>query len=187
VLTAVIDRATLEDGEAGLTPAERQELAAFGFGPRRRSEWVAGRLAAQRALGMWLGPGAALGLSTEACGAPRSSAGSVSLSHDGSWVAVAFSSGRAAIDLCSLAHAERLRPILRRLSLDEAGCHPCEAWAALECALKLRREGIASLLDRRLGLERHARRIRVLGIGAPAEIEVALEPGYALGWAEEGV
>jgi len=189
VFTAVIDRASLDVGEEGLTPAERGELAAFAFGPRRRSEWVAGRLAAHRALARWLGPGAALGLSTEACGAPRLSADgpSISLSHDGAWVAVALSrKGRTAIDLCSREHAERLGPILRRLALPDAG-DGCQVWAALECALKLRRQGISSLLDRRLELERQGQKISVLGIGAPAKVEVASKPAYALAWAEEDV
>ena len=65
---------------------------------------------------------------------------------------------------------------------------PCAAWAALECALKLRGLGIASLLDARLALSHvEAGRVEVTGLGAPATVSVAETESFALASAEEAV
>ena len=189
MFTTVVERAGLERREELLAPAERVELAALGFGPERRREWVAGRVAVRVALERWLGAGATpRGLTTEPCGAPRLSGredSPVSLSHDGPWVAVALSARRrVAIDVCSRAHGERLGPILRRLALHAVGLHPCQTWAAVECALKLRRRGITSVLDAAVTVEPRGRQVIVGGIGAPAAVAVTLEPSFALAWGE---
>jgi hypothetical protein len=192
MFVTVLDRRDLDASAERLGPREQRELDALGFGPRRRREWIDGRIAAHRALGGWLGAGAAgLALLTDPCGAPRVVGDdgrglSVSLSHDGDWVAVAMADGgrRAAIDLCSREHTDRLGPILGRLSVEATGLDGCETWAALECVLKLRRRGISSLLDAELAVRGRGREVCVFGIGAPARVEVTSRPAFALAFAE---
>jgi hypothetical protein len=185
MFVAVMARGALDARSERLTVTERAELARSGFGPRRRDEWIAGRVAAHRALGAWLGlRAAALDVLTAPDGAPRVDGGgaiSISLSHDGEHVAVALSEGRAAVDLCCVGHADRLRAILARLGV-ETPLDPCSAWAALECALKLRRRGVTALVDARLAVDDDG---RVRGLGAEARVRIMRTPAFALACAEE--
>ena len=197
MLVTVFDRGELDGREDLLTRAERRCLADARFGARRRSEWIAGRVAARRTLFRLLGDdGRSVSVVSASNGAPRALGRpdlSISLSHDGAWVAVATSrrqgqSARVAIDLCDARHDGRVRRLLDRLSIDRAGTSlsPCAAWAALECALKLRGSGIACLLDARLGLS-HVEdgTVESAGLGASATVTVAETESFALAWAEE--
>lgn len=157
-----------------LTPPERRFLAGAGFPPARRAEWIRGRRAAHQVLP------AGTSVLTARDGAPvlRGVAGrGVSISHDGPWVAVATSGGAraVAIDVVPRAHAARLRPVLARLAPAGRAAvdDPVRAWAALECALKLRRISITAILDRRLGLRRRGRAVVVTGLGAPVRVRFA--------------
>jgi 4'-phosphopantetheinyl transferase N-terminal domain len=196
MLVTVFDRPGLDGREDLLTRAERRCLVKARFGARRRTEWVAGRVAIRRALGRLLGDDA--GLVSVTCasnGAPRALGRpdlAISLSHDGAWVAVATARrparGRVGIDLCDARHHDRVRRLLDRLSIDAIGAplSPCATWAALECALKLRGLGIASLLDARLVLSQVApHTAQISGLGASATVTLAETEQFALAWAEE--
>ncbi len=197
MLVTVFDRDELDGQEGLLTRAEQRCLVAARFGARRRAEWIAGRVAARRALGRLLGGDArSVSVVTASNGAPRALGRpdlSISLSHDGAWIAVATSRcpeqpARVAIDLCDARHDDRVRGLLERLSIDGIGAplSPCATWAALECVLKLRGFGIACLLDARLGLS-HAEggAVEITGLGASATITIAETERFALAWAEE--
>jgi phosphopantetheinyl transferase len=201
MLVTVFDREGLDGREDLLTGAERRCLAEACFGTRRRTEWIAGRVAARRALCRLLGDDArSVSVVSASDGAPRALGRpdlAISLSHDGAWVAVATTRrkgerGRVAIDLCDARHDDRVRRLLGRLSIDGIGdgigapFSPCATWAALECVLKLRGLGIASLLDAHLGLSPlDAGSAQISGLGAAATVTLAETENFALAWAEE--
>jgi hypothetical protein len=197
MLVTVFDREELDGREDLLTRAERRCLVDARFGARRRAEWIAGRVAARRALGRLLGDDApSVSVVSAPSGAPRALGRpdlSISLSHDGAWVAVAATRRqrrrtRVAIDLCDARHEDRVRRLLGRLSIDGTGdpLSPCATWAALECILKLRRLGIASLLDARIGLSPvEADTVQISGLGASATVTRAETENFALAWAVE--
>jgi phosphopantetheinyl transferase len=171
----VWSRAELAEGH--LTDEERDDLRRLALTGRRADEWIAGRIAIHRVLG------AATSVTTCDDGAPdyRPAPGaryqSISLSHDGGWVAVAAAEGsEVAVDLCTIAHAARLGPILARLGV--VTNEPCLAWAAIECALKLRRRAIWSLLDGKLAVADG----RVSGIGEDVRVDARMTSDYALAW-----
>jgi len=195
----VFTRAELDDR---LTAAELRELQLLGYQGPRATEWVAARAAAHRVIGM-------VDVLSEADGAPRVAKGALSLSHDGDWVAVATAAtGRVAVDICSRAHRERVAKVLRRLGVFG---DPCLAWAAIECALKLRRRGVWTLLgdesstvepsrarvidaaggqvidaaDARLAVEAQGDGAIVRGVGADIRVSWRSCDGYALAWAYE--
>ena len=170
---AVFARNELDDG---LTAAEMRELVLLGYTGPRAAEWVAGRAAAHRVLGL-------VDVLADADGAPRVAAGVLSLSHDDNWVAVATApSGGIAVDLCSRTHAPRIATILQRL-----GIHgdPCLTWAALECALKLRRQGVWTLVGARLAVEAAGPGAVVRGIGEDVEVRWRNCGDYTLAWSHE--
>ena len=73
-----------------------------------------------------------------------------------------------------------------RIEAGAAPLSPCATWAALECVLKLRGLGIASLLDARLGLSHvEAGTAQISGLGASATVTLAETESFALAWAEE--
>jgi 4'-phosphopantetheinyl transferase len=177
-----------------LTRTERAEVARLRYSGRRRDEWIAGRLAARRALALRLGAGARdVSVVADPAGAPRVTGGgapmAISLSHDGGRVAVALAPGRGrvAVDVCDRANARRLPAILARLGVTDAHADDaCAVWAALECALKLRGLGVTALLGAPLAIAATgAGRLRVSGLGAAAVCQVASRGSYALAWAEE--
>jgi hypothetical protein len=174
---AVFTRAELDDS---LTAAELRELHLLGYQGPRAAEWVAGRAAAHRVLGM-------IDVLAEADGAPRIADGALSLSHDGGWVAVATApSGRVAVDLCARTNRDRISRVLRRLGVYG---DPCMAWAALECALKLRRRGVWALLGDGdavpLSVDPDGAGAVVRGIGEDVHVAWRSGDGYALAWAHE--
>ena len=173
----VWSRAELGTDRGQLTEDERDDLNGLRLTGRRAEEWIAGRIAMHRVLG------ATTSVTTCADGAPdyRPPPGaryrSVSLSHDGAWIAVAAAEGpEDAIDLCTLDQATRLRPILARLGV--VAREPCVAWAAIECALKLRRRAIWSLLDGTIAVVDGC----VTGIGDEVRVETRTTGEYALAW-----
>jgi hypothetical protein len=176
-----------------LSAGERRELERVQVRGPRRDEWIAGRLAARRALERRLGGRARdVSVVVDPDGAPRVVGGAaplaISLSHDAGRVAVALApgAGRVAVDLCARTHARRLPAILSRLSVAGGAPDACATWAALECALKLRRLSVTALLGARLELSRAgADRLRVSGLGADAVCRIATRADYALAWAEE--
>ena len=177
----VFTRAELDDR---LTAAELRELHLLGYEGPRAAEWVAARSAAHRVVGM-------IDVLAEADGAPRVPKGALSLSHDGEWVAVATAaSGRVAIDLCARGNREQVARVLRRLGVFG---DPCLSWAAIECALKLRRRGVWTLLgdgdagapDARVSVEAHGDGAIVRGIGDDVRVSWRSGDGYALAWAHE--
>ena len=194
MLVAVFDRAGLDESEDMLTHEERRCLDHAHYGPRRRAEWIAGRVAARRALSSWLGDDAgAVSVVSTSNGAPLVLGRpelSISLSHDGPWVAVAATHGpgRAAVDLCDGRYGDRVSLLLDRLAVHDDGARlsPCAAWAGLECALKLRGLGIASLLDAHLVVSHVEPGVaQVSGLGAPATVNLAETEDFALSWAVE--
>jgi hypothetical protein len=170
---AVFTRDELDDR---LTAAELRELHLLGYAGPRAAEWVAGRAAAHRVLGL-------MDVLAEADGAPRVGNGVLSLSHDGAWVAVATaSSGRVAVDLCSRAHRERVAVVVKRLGVYG---DPCLSWAAIECALKIRRRGVWNLMDGSVTVEPRGAGALVRGIGDDVHVAWRSGDGYALAWAHE--
>jgi hypothetical protein len=177
MIVQVWSRAELTADRGQLTEHERDDLRRLALTGRRAEEWIAGRIAMHRVLG------ATTSVTTCDDGAPdyRPVPGaryqSVSLSHDGAWIAVAAAEGpEVAIDLCTLDHAERLGPILARLGV--VASEPCVAWAAVECALKLRRRAIWSLLDGTIAVADG----RVTGIGGEVHVDTRTTADYALAW-----
>jgi hypothetical protein len=173
IRTAVFARAELR---GDLTDAERAVM------PRgaRAAEWTAGRLAVHRVLGE---PRDVL---VAGDGAPRVEGAEVSLSHDGGWVAVAVGDeGRAvAIDLCAAEHAERVAGVLERLGVAAGSPDACVVWAALECALKLRRLGVWALVDAKLAVDVREGGANVRGIGDEVAVAWRRDPEYVVAWAE---
>lgn len=172
----VFTRAELDDR---LTPAETRELHVLGYEGPRAAEWVAARAAAHRVVGM-------IDVLTEADGAPSIATGALSLSHDGDWVAVATAaSGRVAVDLCARANRDQAASVLHRLGVFG---DPCLSWAAIECALKLRRRGVMTLLgdssaEREVSIEPNDAGAVVRGIGDDVHVSWRSGDGYALAWA----
>lgn len=178
--------------EGLLSEAERAQVAALGWGGRRRNEWVRGRLAARLALVSRFGGAAArLSLLTDGDGAPRLEGGAdcaVSLSHDGDLFAVAIADGaaaRVAVDICLQRHEDRLRRIFSRLAVRGAKADVVAGWAALECFLKLRRLGVAALLDNALTLATSADRVRVSALGSTASFSLLRNPRFVVAWGGE--
>ena len=178
--------------EESLTAAERAQLAALGLGRRRRNEWVRGRMAARRALVSWFGEEAArLSVLTEEDGAPRVEGRpdcQVSLSHDGDYFAVAVAGrafARVAVDLCLRRHEARLRSIFSRLPVGGATADVVAGWAALECFLKLRRLGVAALLDTALTLSPAADGVSVSARGSTASFALLRHPRFVVAWGGE--
>ena len=175
-----------------LSEAERAQVAALSLGGRRRDEWVRGRLAARRALTSRYGEAAArLSLLTDDDGAPRLEGGAdcaVSLSHDGDYFAVAIADGaaaRVAVDICLRLHEERLRRIFSRLTVRGASADVVAGWAALECFLKLRRLGVATLLDNALTLAWGDERVGVSALGSTASFSLLRRPRFVVAWGGE--
>ena len=152
MLLAVIPTYAVPPDADRLTGTERAALAGV-HGARRRDEWIRGRLAIRRVLGDDAGS-----VLAGADGAPVVDGGtarSVSLSHDGGWIAVAAAGAewRLGIDLCLRAHAERVARILAWLDVRlGTTVDPVAAWCALEVGLKLRRWSIEALRDRALAV-----------------------------------
>lgn len=175
----VFTRSELDDS---VTAAELRELQLLGYQGPRAAEWVAGRSAAHRVLGM-------VDVLAEADGAPRVASGALSISHDAEWVAVATApSGRVAVDVCARANRERVARVLQRLGVFG---DPCLTWAAIECALKLRRRGVWTLLGddsasrTSIAVEPQGAGAIVRGIGDDVRVAWRACDGYALAWAHE--
>jgi hypothetical protein len=155
----------------------------------RGAPYEAGRLAARAALAAWCGRDD-IEIVNDPDGAPRlvGQDGFISISHDAPWVAIALGDARCGIDVCALAHEARVRRILGSLGIATRDEHPCLVFAAIEAALKLRREGVWSLMDRGVAVMPHAGGARVVGIGgigAPVDVRWELRDGYAIAWTEE--
>lgn len=167
-------------GRIALTSREQAFLEAAGFAAARRAEWSRARSLAHRVL-----PAGASVLSARD-GAPRLLGApglSISLSHEGAATAVAVRrGGRVAIDLARRLHARRLAVILSRLAPLGRGCDdPVRAWVALECALKLRRLSVYSLVGRSLALRRSGAGVEVAGLRAPVRVRLVEQGGLVLG------
>lgn len=170
-----------------LTKAESAQLRALGFGQRRRSEWVRGRLAMRRALVSRFGEAATgMSLLSEPDGAPRLEGKAdcaVSISHDGDYFAAAIadkSGMRVAVDICLLEHEARLQTIFSRLTVRGACVDVVAAWAALECFLKLKRLGVAALLDTALTLAMSSDGVEVSAPGSIAFFSLFRHPRFVL-------
>jgi len=169
---AIMHATALAPDPALLTEPERAVLATL-HNPRRRDEWIRGRVALHRLLGP------DVSVLADATGAPRiwgrcplsqptplsgtkdlalvpvevALADSfVSLAHDGEWFAVAVADRAVGIDLCLRVHGARVAKILAWLGVCGSPIDPVAAWAALEAVLKLRRLGIEELRGRTLEL-----------------------------------
>jgi hypothetical protein len=131
-----------------LHAGERAALDRLDLTPARRAEWIAGRLG----LAHLLPPGTHV--AREPDGAPEvvGAAWVVSIAHEDGRIAVAArpGTGRVAIDLVpSGAGPAAARALARARVKSDGGCDPAATWAAIECAAKLRRLGVAVLLDDR--------------------------------------
>lgn len=163
-----------------LTAREQAFLESAGFSAPRRAEWSRARGAAHRVLP----PGASVLSARD--GAPRLIGApglSISLSHDGAAVAVALRRGGAvAVDLARRIHGRRLGAVLARLGPRGRACDdPVRAWVALECALKLRRLSVYSLVGRSLSLRRSGACVQVLGLRAAVRVRIVEQGGLVLG------
>jgi hypothetical protein len=176
-----------------LSEAERAQLATLRFGPRRRNEWIRGRLAMRRAIVSRFGEKAArLSLLSEPDGAPRLEGAAdcaVSLSHDGDYFAAAIASRagmRVAVDLCLRQHEARLQSIFARLAVHAANVDVLAGWAALECFLKLRRLGVAALLDTTaLTLAMSEEGVEVSALGSTVSFSLFRHPSFVVAWGGE--
>ncbi len=194
---AVIHASELAADPALLSVPEREALETI-CGERRRDEWIRGRVALRRLLGddtsVIIAPdGAPLPVGGAPC--------SVSLSHDGDWLAVAVAETPIGIDLCVRDHAARVARILAWLGV-RGEVEPLAGWAALEAALKLRRLPIEALRDRAIEVgdanrpdrrpgvvetnalgSRPADRIIVQGLGDPVTVSIRHADEYVVGLA----
>jgi phosphopantetheinyl transferase len=175
-----------------LSAAERAEVARLNFGQRRRNEWIRGRVAARRALLSRFGEAARpLSLLVEPDGAPRiegASTCALSLSHDGDYFAVAIATQaqwRVGVDICLRAHETRLQRILKRLAVRCHGLDAVAQWAAIECFLKLRRQGVTAVLEMPLVLEPCAGGAEVSALGATMRVSLWRQPGFVVAWGGE--
>jgi hypothetical protein len=175
-----------------LSEAERAQLAALSLGQRRRNEWIRGRLAMRRALISRFGETATrLSLLTEPDGAPRLEGKAdcaVSLSHDGDYFAAAIADRagmRVGVDLCLQQHEARLQRIFARLAVRAANVDVIAGWAALECFLKLRRLGVAALLDTALTLMTSADGVEVSAFGSTISFSLLRHPQFVVAWGAE--
>jgi 4'-phosphopantetheinyl transferase N-terminal domain len=175
-----------------LSEAERAQVATLGLRGRRRNEWIRGRLAARRALISRFGETAThLSLLTEEDGAPRlegKTDSAVSLSHDGDYFAVAIADRgvrRVAVDICLQQHEARLQRIFSRLDVRGLKLDVVAGWAALECFLKLRRLGVAALLDTALTLALSTDGVRVSALGSTASFSLFRQPQFVVAWGGE--
>lgn len=186
---ALIEPAQLVGGEAGLSADERALLASRDLGPGERARWIRGRAALR-----WLAP--ELGSVLEhRDGAPRpvNPAWAVSLSHAGEHVAVVVMPRRdegtsVAIDLVPASASATLVEVLAGLGLAVHGeLSPLKVWAALECALKLRRSPVDVLLsgDLRVSANDNGDGAVVHGVGRPAEVRFLDRARHLLGVACE--
>ena len=180
---AVMASASIVADPARLSDLERVHLAAIR-GERRRDEWIRGRLAIRRLLG-----DPATSIVVDPDGAPRAVGGtprSVSLSHDGDWIAVAVAGEgvRVGVDLCVRQHASRVKRIHAWLGVVTT-LDPVVAWTALEVGLKLRRLSVEALRDRELIVEARGGSICVRGLGADAIVTVRAERDYVVAWGTE--
>lgn len=136
---------------------------------------------------------AATGLSllTEPDGAPRLEGKAdcaVSLSHDGDYFAAAIADKRGmrvAVDICLREHEARLQTIFSRLAVRAASVDVVAGWAALECFLKLRRLGVAALLDTALTLGMCADGIEVSALGSTVSLSLLSRPRFVVAWGGE--
>ncbi len=170
-----------------LTAVETRALARAGCRRARRDEWIRGRLLARAALAR-----VHIHASVDAAadGAPivRGAPAQVSISHDGPLVAAAAAAGtgaRIGVDVCMRSHEARVVRAFRRMSLDRGGVAPIDAWAALECVLKLRRESVGTLLAGAFRLIPDAGGVRVSGLGDAVRVSVRRTPRWVLAWALE--
>jgi hypothetical protein len=175
-----------------LSEAERAEAASLCLGQRRRDEWIRGRTCVRRALVSRFGEDASsTSLLADADGAPRLSGSvdcAVSLSHDGDYFAVAIAERalmRVGVDICLRQHEARLRRILQRLKVCAPGIDVVAQWAAAECFLKLRRLGVAALLDTALTLEQRGETMDVYTEGAKLSLSVSCFPEFVVAWGGE--
>ena len=179
--------------EEWLSEAERAHVAALGFGERRRNEWVRGRVAARGKLTAKFGDEVAAGLSllSDEDGAPRLEGKSdcaISLSHDGDYFAVAISDAaltRVAVDICLPQHQARLHRVFSRLGMSIRKRDLLAAWAGLECFLKLRRMGIATLLDTPVMLTLSDDGIQVSAFGSTVSFALLRHELFVVAWGGE--
>jgi phosphopantetheinyl transferase len=164
-----------------LHPCERSWLERTP--PRRRRDWIAGRL------GLALVLPAGAHVLAAADGAPQvvGARWAASVSHDDGWVAVAARPGRGriGIDIVPDGAAPAAARALSRVRLDGDAGEPAGCWAAVESSCKLRGVGVAVLLDRRVGLARRGDLVRVVGLGRPVRVLVRRLPGAVLAVADE--
>ncbi len=165
-----------------LSGSERAHLALL-VGPRR-DEWIRGRVALRQVLGT-----TDASVLVGADGAPHVVGGaacSVSLSHDGTWIAIAVgdAKSRVGIDVCRRMHADRIAELLRRLAV-QTECDAVTTWVALETTLKLRGRSIEGLRSSSLAVRRDERCARVSGLGAEVAITIRSDPSHVVGWARE--
>ncbi|MFD7032608.1 4'-phosphopantetheinyl transferase family protein [Streptomyces sp. NPDC059917] len=163
-----------------LSPAEQQ--VADGLAPRRRAEWLAGRLLAKSLVATFLAaPAHDVEVLPRADGSPRVLVGGepmpalhLSLSHTARHVAAALAPGPVGVDLCDTASAAMVRRVAdhvlsprdrRAIAAgpphDPPGARPAAwagAWALKEAAVKADRSGIFGPA---------ARRVPILGLWPP--------------------
>jgi hypothetical protein len=166
-----------------LHPCERSWLEGAGQRPERRSDWIAGRLG----LALLLPAGAHVLAADDGAPEVRGAGWTASVSHEDGWVAVAAraGAGRIAVDLVPDSAAPAAARALARVRLSGDADEPAAAWAALECAAKLRRVGVALLLDREVRLHRQGDRVLASGLGRMARVWLRRLPGAVLAVADE--
>ena len=167
-----------------LHPRERRCLERLDLTAARRAAWVAARLGLAGILP------AGAHVVTGPDGAPEvvGAAWAASIAHEDGWVAVAArpGGGRVAIDVVPDSAAPVAARALTRVRLSGRDCAPSAAWAALECAAKLRGVGVALLLDRRVRIAAlGGDAVTVEGLGAAARVRLHRLPGAVLALADE--
>src|SRR5262249_12243263 len=124
-------------------------------------------------------------------GAPLPTGGrpcSVSLSHDGDWIAVAVTRAnyRVGIDLCVRSHETRVARIIRWLGVSCGDLDPLTTWTALEAGLKIRSLGIEALRDRTLEVMPEPNgRVVVRGLGDTLGVQSWGSCDFVIGCAME--
>ena len=163
---------------ARLTDDERRALRTRGFAAARSDAWIRGRLLLHRLLDR------TVTVAIDADGAPQVDGHQVAVSHDGEWTAAMVAAQPIAIDVVAVDDARAARA-LRRVRW-RGNARPTAAWAAFECALKLRRTPIEQLLDRSMVATECGARVWVHGLGPPLAITVAHVDGATVAWTSGG-
>ena len=175
--------------EGQLSAAERALLTSHALGPEQHARWVRTRITLR-----WLMPELGSVLEDDdGAPCPLDRHWMVAAAHAGSHVAVAAAPRHGercalALELAPHSDTERAPWLLARLAVDPRALgSPLHAWAALRCALELRRQPLYAPRPIPLAVtEASDGGAIVTGLGAPVRIRFLDRAGHLIALGREG-